>query len=244
MSAPFGTPAAADRFANPRAAFRHLLPRLLLGVWLAAAGILFTLDNVGVLDAGDWLRFWPLLLVALGAGLLITASTAGELVGGGIWMLVGGGLLLDRLDVLPVSLWDFWPLVLVGLGTGLVVRAVKPRGVSSDESSSLHAFVMMSGVNRKSVSLTFEGGSLTAVMGGIEVDLSNARMVRQQAVLDCFAFWGGLDIKVPPGWTVHSRIFPLMGGVEDKATPPAPEDVTGELVLTGWVVMGGVVVKN
>jgi hypothetical protein len=230
---------------SPRAAFRHLLPRLLLGTWLAALGIAFTLDNVGIVDASDWLRWWPVLLVALGAGLLISATSPGELAGGVAWMVVGGALLLDRLDVLPVNVSDLWPLALVVFGGLLVVRALRPRsGISGDESSTVHAFAMMSGVTRKSASVTFEGGSLTAIMGGVEVDLRSARMVQKQAVIDCFAFWGGIDVKVPPGWVVHGRVWPLMGGYEDKTTPPAPEDVEGELVITGWAIMGGVAVKT
>ena len=230
-----------------RAVFRQLLPRVLFGTWLAAVGILFTLDNVGILDADDWLRFWPVLLVALGAGLLISASTPGELTWGIVWMVLGGGLLLERLDILPVAIWDFWPLALVVVGFLLVLRGVRPRpaaAAGTDESSTVHAFAMMSGVNRKVASLGFEGGSLTAVMGGIEVDLRNARMVRDQAAIDCFAMWAGIEITVPPGWTVVPRVWPLMGGFEDKTTPPAPEDSTGELVVTGWAIMGGIVVTN
>jgi hypothetical protein len=101
MNDPLATPRAGAR-SNPRAAFRQLLPRLLFGTWLAALGILFTLDNVGIVDADDWLRFWPVLLVALGAGLLITASTTGQLSWGVVWMVVGGALVLDPPDVLPV----------------------------------------------------------------------------------------------------------------------------------------------
>ena len=248
MTSPFGnlrTGAGTGGARSPRTAFRQLLPRLLFGVGMASVGILFTLDNVGVLDAEDWLRFWPLLLVAFGAGLLISASTAGELVGGVIWMVIGGALLLDHLHILPVGIWDLWPLALVAMGVVLVLRGLRPRlATAGDESSTVHAFAMMSGVTRKSSSVGFEGGSLTAIMGGVEADLRNARMVQQQAAIDCFAMWGGIDITVPPGWVVHSRVWPLMGGFEDKTTPPAPEDTTGELVVTGWAIMGGIAVKN
>jgi LiaF transmembrane domain len=229
---------------NARLAFRQMLPRLIFGGWLAVLGVIFTLDNVGVLDAREWISYWPIALVALGVGLIASSRTQGELVGGAVWTAVGGAFLLDRLHWLPFRVWDFWPLLLVGAGASLVLRGMRPRITSGDESSTLHAFAMMSGVTRKSASIGFEGGTLNAIMGGVEVDLRNAQMVRRQAVLDCFAFWGGIDIKVPPGWTVHSRIFPFMGGFDDKTTPPAPEDSTGELVITGFVCMGGVSVKN
>jgi len=230
---------------SPRVAFRHLWPRLLFGSWLAIIGIVFTLDNVGLVDARDWLRWWPLLLVVLGAGFLITASRGAEVAAGIIWMAVGGAFLLDRLDLLPVNVFDLWPLALVGFGIVMVARALRPRGgITGDESSTVHAFAMMSGVTRKTATVAFEGGNLTAIMGGVEVDLRNARMVKQQAVIDCFAFWGGIDIKVPPGWVVHGRVWPFMGGFEDKTTPPLPEDVEGELVITGWAIMGGIAVKT
>ena len=240
------TSGSAPASSGARAVFRQLLPRILFGTWLAAVGILFTLDNVGVVDADDWLRFWPVLLVALGAGLLISASTPGELTWGIVWMVIGGALVLDRLDVLPVTIWDFWPLALVAVGFLLVMRGVRPRPATTrgDESSTVHAFAMMSGVTRKVASVAFEGGSATAVMGGVELDLRSAQMVRDQAAIDCFAMWGGVDITVPPGWTVVARVWPLMGGFEDKTTPPAPEDATGELVVTGWAIMGGITVGN
>jgi hypothetical protein len=242
MTTSLHAPGAAGR---ARATLRQLLPRLILGFGIATIGILFTLDNVGVVDASFWLRGWPILLLLYGGGMLLTAGSTAELAGGGIWMLVGGGLLLDNFDLIPISVWDLWPLVLVGVGVSLVVRGLRPRtAVAGDEASYIHAFAFMSGVTRKSTTLTFDGGSLTAIMGGVEVDLRNARMVRQQAVIDCFAFWGGIEIKVPPGWAVSTRVLPVMGGFEDKTTPPAPEDTTGELVVTGWVVMGGIVVSN
>ena len=66
-----------------------------------------------------------------------------------------------------------------------------------------------------------------------------------EAVIDVFAFWGGMEIKVPEDWTVIIRAIPLMGGVDDKThmvqPPPAVEK---RLVISGIVMMGGVVVKN
>jgi predicted membrane protein len=103
----------------------------------------------------------------------------------------------------------------------------------------------MGGVVRRSNSQTFEGADLTAVMGGCEIDLRQASMVAGgEAVIDVFAFWGGIDIKVPEDWTVIVRAIPLMGGVEDKTRVPPAATTSKRLVIRGIVVMGGVVVKN
>jgi predicted membrane protein len=238
---------AVDRHGAPlsRGAFRQVLPRLVLGTALAAAGIIFTLDNVGVLHADDWLRFWPALLVAFGIGQLIAAVAPSERIGGAIWLAIGGWLLLDEVVYLPFSLFDFWPLVLVAVGALLVLRAGRPgRGAAARDDDTLHAFAVMSGVKRTSSSLQFQGGSLTAVMGGVEIDLRGALLAGGTATIDTFAMWGGIEIRVPPGWAVDGRVWPLMGGFEDKTTPPAPEDIAGTLVVTGWAIMGGVEVKN
>ena len=44
----------------------RLTPQLLLGLFVAAAGVLLTLDNLGIVEADRYLRFWPIGLVALG----------------------------------------------------------------------------------------------------------------------------------------------------------------------------------
>jgi hypothetical protein len=239
----------SDAVRNPtrghRAALRQVLPRLVLGSGLAGAGLLFTLDNLDVLEAGDYLQYWPALLIAFGAGLLF-AGTRSERASGTFWGLVGAALLLDNLEVIRFSLWDLWPLMLVIAGGMLVFRSIRPRigGTPAGEEATLHAFAMMSGVARKNNSLGFQGGTVTAIMGGVEVDLRGTSLAGGQATLDTFAFWGGIEITIPPGWTVQAQVLPIMGGVEDKTSPPAPEDATGELILTGTVIMGGVAVKN
>ena len=81
---------------------------------------------------------------------------------------------------------------------------------------------------------------------GCEIDLRQASIAPgTEAVIDVFAFWGGIEIKVPEDWTVVTRAVPLMGGVEDKTHVPQPlPAVEKRLVISGIVVMGGVVVKN
>jgi hypothetical protein len=254
--------AARTTNGNARAAFRQVLPRLILGSGLAAAGLLFTLDNFGVIYADDWLDWWPALLIVFGAGLIATGNSNSDRMGGGFWALVGSALLLDNLELFAFSVWDLWPLVLVGVGAMLLMRGLRPKratvvaapgdlqvgegapGVPFEEDAAIHAFAMMSGVARKNHSVGFQGGTAVAIMGGVELDLRGATLAGGRATIDVFALWGGVELTVPPGWAVQCKVWPLMGGVEDTSQPPAPEDATGELVLTGTVIMGGLSVKN
>ena len=50
-------------------------------------------------------------------------------------------------------------------------------------------------------------------------------------------------LSVPPDWTVNSYVTPLMGGMEDKADR-RENDPNKRLTIKGFVMMGGVEVKN
>jgi predicted membrane protein len=82
-------------------------------------------------------------------------------------------------------------------------------------------------------------------MGGCEIDLRDASIAADStAVIDCFAFWGGIDVRVPEDWTVMLEVTPLMGGIEDK-TRPAQQGTSGKrLHVRGFAIMGGIVIKN
>jgi predicted membrane protein len=79
-------------------------------------------------------------------------------------------------------------------------------------------------------------------MGGCELDLRHAA-IDGEAVIEIFALWGGIEIRVPEDWTVVSRVTPLLGGVDDTTRPPQSAS-RHRLVVRGFVVMAGVEIKN
>ncbi len=224
--------------------------RLVLGLVVIVMGVLFTLDNLGMADAGEILRWWPLALIAYGVTRLTGFCCRQIIVTGALFTLVGVWLLLHSLGYVRLGFWDLWPLLLVGLGASMVGGALRRSrtaaagGVPGEEvSSTLSAFALWSGSVRKVVSQDFRGGDVTAVMGGHEIDLRAAKMPAGSAVVDLLVWWGGVDIRVPEDWRVSNEAFPFMGGIEDATKAPTGE-VRGTLVLKGLIVMGGVEVKN
>ncbi len=225
-----------------------ITPKLVFGLLLIFVGIVFTLDQMDWLDAGDVLRFWPLILVAAGASKLFWPGSAGSRFSGLLLIFIGGWLQLEILDVVYHSIWDFWPLLLVLLGIRLVWRGLfgGRRRVASDSASTVNAVAVMGGVNRVSTSPDFRGGDMIAFMGGCEADLRQAKIAAGPAVIDAFAFWGGVEIRVPEDWTVIIQGFPFLGGYEDSTRQRAADygQVRQELVVKGFAIMGGVEVKN
>ena len=88
----------------------------------------------------------------------------------------------------------------------------------------------------------FRGGDLNAFMGGVELDLRQAAIAEPPAVIDVFAMWGGIEIRVPERWSVDPRVTAILGGFEDKTR--SPDDSTERLVVRGLVLMGGIEIKN
>lgn len=80
-----------------------------------------------------------------------------------------------------------------------------------------------------------------AVMGGAELDFRDAVMPPGVTEVQIYAFWGGVDILVPPDMHVESTGFAVMGGF-DHAAEDAVEPRPGapSLRITGIAVMGGV----
>jgi predicted membrane protein len=101
---------------------------------------------------------------------------------------------------------------------------------------------MLGGTKTVNSSDDFRGGQAVAVMGGCEIDLRKASVAAEEAVLDVFAFWGGVVVIVPEDWEVDNQVNAFLGGVEDKSHP-APGSKQ-RLVLTGTVIMGGAEVKH
>ena len=229
--------------AGPRP---RVTPQVLLGVLVIAAGVLFTLDNLGIVDADRYLQYWPSALVAVGLLKLWHAREGQGWLGGFVLVLLGSWMLLERLVDIRISLHDLWPLFFVFLGGYMVWRGLggMGRGPVPDGRSRFSALAIMSGVVRRTTTPHFRGADLTAIMGGCEIDLRQASIAPgSEAYIDVFAFWGGIDIKVPDDWLVVNRTVPLMGGVEDKTQSPMSAAPT-TLVLRGVVIMGGVSIKN
>ena len=112
-----------------------------------------------------------------------------------------------------------------------------------DTDSAISGTAVLSGIRRTSSSQDFRGGELTAIMGGCEIDLRQASIKEGDAVIDVFAFWGGIDLKVPLDWSVVVQGTPLLGGFDDKTRPPQGGS-SKRLVIKGYAIMGGVEISN
>ena len=113
---------------------------------------------------------------------------------------------------------------------------------TADSADYIQATANLGGFNRKCSSQQFRGGDFTAIMGGGKVDLRDAQMEADQAVIDIFALMGGMEIQIPMDWAVEQGFVPILGGYDDKTRRTPGKNK--RLLIHGTTIMGGVSVTN
>ena len=215
---------------------------LWFGIIAIIAGILFTLDNLDVLDARLFFRLWPILFILVGLNLLFNKQR--RYFTGSAFLILGLLLLLDNLGYIDFDASDLLPLLLVLLGVRVIQRhRSRSEQTPSATESTITAAGVLGGVERTCSSQDFKGGQLTAFMGGCEIDLREASIASGPAVIDIFVMWGGVELKVPEDWRVTTETQPILGGVVDRTRAPKGGSEKS-LVLKGSAIMGGVEVRN
>lgn len=132
-------------------------PNLVIGLGIAALGLVLLLDRLGLANASELLRYWPVLLVPFSASVMWQALRGGP-AGHGQPPLVAPGLIVF--------------LVLFALLFSFVSerRSRRADGVpNTGESTNLAG--IMSRDERESRSPNFRGAETTSVMGRSVLDL-------------------------------------------------------------------------
>jgi hypothetical protein len=210
--------------------------KLIIGIFFVLHGILLAADNLGILAAWDYLRYWPAVVLLLG---IYNLWRPGRQVVGAILTVAGASLLAQNVGLLHVSIFDLWPLLLIAGGIVIIARATGFEVASS--GGDAHNIVSVLGV-RKLAPREFDGARVVAVMGGCELDLTNTEVKESPVVIDIFTMWGGVEIFVPDTWEIGGELVPVMAGFEVGVAPKgAPQ---GRLVIRGIALMAGVEVKR
>lgn len=236
--------------------------RLVIGLIIVAIGALLLLGNLGWLDARHLLRtLWPLALVAAGVSMMRNPERGKNQPWAWVLITVGLWIFLDKIGWLYFNIWQLIiPAILLGVGGRLVYRALKERSEEAqahdpdlpvstltlpgeEKPEFVRSFAFMSYCDLHPVLNPFRGGDISAVMGGVKLDLRDTKMYGEQATLDVFAFWGGIEILVPPDWIVSSKVTPIIGGFVDSRRP-SKVIPTKTLLIRGFNLMSGVEVKN
>ncbi|MDH5383113.1 MAG: cell wall-active antibiotics response protein [Candidatus Aminicenantes bacterium] len=228
--------------------FRTYQGRIFSGLLIIAIGVIFLLANMDRLDFGDFIStYWPMILIFIGLWHLLSSGfrNAGFPL---VLIVVGLFFQLNNWDVISGSVWTyFWPLLIIAAGLWIIFKP-KHR-VFSDKapeikSDDIGAFIIFSGLKRRFESEKFRGGKATVIFGGIDLDLTQTKLVDNQATVELTAIFGGINLFVPRDWKVVVDSSSILGGVDDKHSPIPATAVQATLYVKATAILGGIDIKN
>ena len=213
-------------------------------------GVVLLLDHMGVISAAGLWRFWPMILVL--AGIVNLLDECKRIWG--VCLLIAGVLLqLGQFGIVHVTWALLWPILIIGVGLSLMWGSIRARK-SIDERGdvvtgpgTLNELAIFSGVEKRIMGKNFRGGRLVAIFGGIEIDMWQAEMEGDTAILHVDAIFGGVELRVPDTWLVSSEGQGVFGGYSDSThlRPPTDSNETRKtLVVRGMALFGGVEIRN
>jgi predicted membrane protein len=236
-----------------------------VGLFLILVGSDYFLVENNVLPQGMW--GWQIFVIGLGLFIGIRHNFRNP-----AWFIltVIGGVLLVKSEEFKkyfpgINVNLIWPVALIILGLFFIFRPYRRNrwhdyvqdkvnekineATSQTYQSTLSEdFVdttsIFGGIKKNIISKNFKGGDITNIMGGSEIDLTQADIIGT-VTIDLTQVFGGTKLIVPSNWQVKAQMAAIFGGVEDKRqiqnTALDPNKI---LILDGTSIFGGIEIRS
>ncbi len=224
----------------------------IMGFVFLGLGLVFLFDRLGIIP--DAIRHiiisWQALIIFIGAINLIKPHSR---FAGIILILVGGAFLLPRIVDVPFETKQLiWPVILIFIGLLILLKtnrikqhwATKHCVQTTGSNEQLDELAIFGGSKRIITSQTLKGGNITAIFGGVELDLTEADFEGDTAVIDITAIFGGATIVVKSDWEVQLQVTSIMGGFADKRKVYKGIQGSKTLIIKGVAIFGGGEIKS
>ena len=225
---------------------KNFLVRAFFGVTIVALGGILLLRNLEIIKFDSWNVFWGTVwaagLVLAGLVTIVSSQRLLTRAWGLLLMAAGVSVGLNAYGIIDVSIWKlFWPVVLIAVGLMMVFSigsANRKRAEKSGTDDNEKVAIFYGEQSR--VRGDYTGGSLTAVFGGVDLDLRQAN-IKDGAIIDVFTFCGGININLPDDVIVKNEVRGVLGGSDDKTMSKPSAKKT--IYLKGECVLGGLEIK-
>jgi putative transmembrane protein len=225
---------------------KNFLVRAFFGVTIVALGGILLLRNLEIIKFDSWNVFWGTVwaagLVLAGLVTIVSSQRLLTRAWGLLLMAAGVSVGLNAYGIIDVSIWKlFWPVVLIAVGLMMVFSigsANRKRAEESGTDDNEKVAIFYGEQSR--VRGDYTGGSLTAIFGGVDLDLRQAN-IKDGAIIDVFTFCGGININLPDDVIVKNEVRGVLGGSDDKTMSKPSAKKT--IYLRGECVLGGLEIK-
>lgn len=229
--------------ATTRPARRLPTSQIIFGAIVVLVGVLLLLETTGVFETDDVLLFVPSLFVVVG-GWALVQSRFRNVVGPVVLIGVAGAWQLVALGYATVDdVVVFWPVLLIAFGVSVILGQYRSQVRTTDDTFT-SAFAAFGGVEKRNTAATFTGADLTAVFGGTEFDLRDAKVSDPPARINAVALFGGVEIIVPREWNVQMDVLPVLGAASDERPRRGEGNDETDLYVSGFAAFGAVEVTD
>ncbi len=236
------------------------------GIILVIIGALFLLDNLNYLyfDFPHIIFSFPMIFIII--GILIIANSDKKAIGI-ILLIVGVLWMLPRIfPWIAMNGGIIFSVIIIALGIYILSKRrthysyknqkdYNSTGMSTEGSEKQYFSASMDKLDDVSIfgggqkfiiSNNFQGGNVTAIFGGSELDLTRSKLAPGEHVLEVVAIFGGTTLIVPKEWNVVIDVLPLFGGFSHKGlrSPNIVTNPESTLVIKGVVIFGGGEIKT
>jgi predicted membrane protein len=216
---------------------------ILCGLLIVALGVIIGGNALNIFNLDIFFEGWWTLFIIIPCFFeFITASNkTGSLVG----IAIGVLLLLAAQDVLTFEVAGklIFALVVIVFGLTIAFRGVFSNKCDKDFVKKVKAnknkegvdeqIAVFAGNDRVYKNEEFTGANLTAIFGGVDLDLIDAKFTKDTVIKAICAF-GGISIRVPENVQVKVKSGFVFGGASDDR-----KNVSDKAKYTIYVDAGG-----
>ena len=199
---------------------------IIWGIAIIALGIVFGGNALGLFNLDIFFDgWWTLFIIVPSVVSLITEKEKLSSLG---FLAAGVILLLAAQNVFSYDVaWKaILAVFLIIIGFTIIIKSVfhnkndeeiakKVKEAAKDGKTMDSQTAIFSGSDRVYKNEVFTGSNITAIFGGVNLDLKNAKF-EKDTVIKAFALFGGIDIKVPEDVKVKLRSGFIFGGFSDE----------------------------
>lgn len=218
---------------------------LIWGIILIVVGIIIGLNSLGIANINIFFDgWWSLFIIIPSLADIIKRPNKASNYG---WLVLGIVLLLCAQDILKFEVIGklIFPAILVFIGLSLlfkdkVGKKVKEKIKTLNEEGLEEYYATFSGQEINKAGEVFNGASLNAIFGGIDLKLQDAK-IQKDILINTTAVFGGIDIIVPSNVNVKVQSTSIFGGADNKITKQTENLPT--IYVKAFCLFGGVDIK-
>ena len=220
---------------------------ILWGLVLIILGVIIALNSLGIVSINLFFKGWWTLFIIIPCFIALfnkNESKTGSFIG----LVIGIALLLSSRDLISFSIIAklIFPFILVFIGLSIIFKDTINRKVNSrikelNKENLKEYTATFSGQKVDYTNEVFDGASATAVFGGVDINICNAKITEDQ-VINATAIFGGIDIIVPKNVNVKVKSNCIFGGVDQKNILPIKDDQK-TIYVNAFCLFGGVEIK-